>query len=457
MTTVGEEKSSEVWRVLIVRRNRDEMLLGTDGTKFALPLISIPAHERIAANINRVVEEELGLHVVSLYEVFPGDQKRPAEIFYHAAVTAQSRESTPEGMYWTCVRSLNASSFSCHDDFAAIESFRSGLESKRRTADPFLKPNWFAGVTCWVEESLRRHSRQLTGPFQQLNASSTFSLIRFETDKTPVWFKAVGTPNIQEFPVTLALARVCPAFLSKILASKTEWNAWLAEEAPGTSLSSGAEICQWESAAASLAHLQILALPAAEEMCTAGARDLRSLHLFSLVAPFFEFLAECSRESQLQDLDGFGSRDFHELGAATQDTLTALDKLHLAESIGHMDLNPQNVFCAGKDCVFLDWAEAFVGCPFFSFEYLLQQFRQVFSSQSSLEARLRHAYVDPWRGFLSSSATETALDLCRLAALFAYAATLWSSSAARGSLSLAQHGYLLRLARKMRRLIKVCP
>jgi len=39
--------------------------------------------------------------------------------------------------------------------------------------------------------------------FHQLNGCETFSLIRFETTQLPVWFKAVGKPNLHEFPITV--------------------------------------------------------------------------------------------------------------------------------------------------------------------------------------------------------------------------------------------------------------
>ena len=452
MTAPHDDKPVVLWRVLILRRDGHEILLGTHGTKFALPQIAIPAQQRIAANINRGVERELGLHVISLYEIFLGNHSSLSDVFYHAAISAQPRERTPQGTYWTGVRSLTANSFSYEDDFAAIESFRSGLESSIsvRTAEPFFKPNWFREVTSWVENSLRPHSLRLTGPFQQFNASSTFSLIRFETDGTPVWFKAVGAPNTREFPITLALARVCPAYIPTVLASKNEWNAWLAKEAPGNSLSSNADIRLWESAAASLAHLQILTLPAAQEICKAGARNLRPSGLHSFVLPFFEFLAECVRKSQTQDVEAHGNPSFHELSAAIQDTFMALDRLRLPEAVGHMDLNPQNIFCSDRACVFLDWAEAFVGCPFFSFEYLLQHFRHAFSSKSRLEARFRDSYIDPWRDLISSRDLEAAVALSPLAGLFTYAATLRASLTDNSSLSLPQQTYLVRLARKMR-------
>jgi hypothetical protein len=453
MTMAAIKKSVESWRVLIVRRGGDEILLRDDGPTFALPQIVIPTQQRIAANINRAVKRELGLHVVSLYEISTDNLAHPAGMFCHAAAVVRPRECTPEGTYWTGVRSLIPCSFSSESDFAAVQAFLSGLDAGNTShPQPFLRPHWFREVTDWVEKSLHPQSRHLTGLLQQLNASSTFSLIRFETDRGPVWFKAVGAPNLREFPITLALANACPSFLPTILAGNAEWNAWLAEEASGSSLSASTDIPAWERAATSLAHLQILAISRTEEIWRAGAHDLRFNRLASLVLPFLEFVADCPPNSESQRAEQLSGLDFRKLGMSIQNTLSALDRLLLPEAVGHMDLNPQNIFCSAAQCVFLDWAEAFVGCPLFSFEYLLQHFRRNCRSNSSSEAQFRDAYLKPWRGLITSPELELTLTLTPLAALFAYAATLWSSLTAQGGLSDSQQAYLVSLTRKMRRM-----
>ena len=117
-----------------------------------------------------------------------------------------------------------------------------------------------------------------------------------------------------------------------------------------------------------------------------------------------------------------------------------------------MDLNPRNIVSSTQGCVFLDWAESFTGCPFFSFEYLLQQFRQIFPLQVSLETHLREAYVTPWRVLISPADLTRLLACLPLAALFGYATTLWRDLDARPVATAAQRAYLLRLVWKMRRL-----
>jgi ADP-ribose pyrophosphatase YjhB (NUDIX family) len=166
MTAANDVRAVETWRILLVRRSGDEILLGYEATKFTLPQVGIPIHERIAANINRAVERQLRLNVISLYEIVYQDQEPSNGVFYHALALAQPSQATPKDTSWTAMRSLVRSSFAREEDFLAIDAFRMGLEAGKqdRITEPFLKPSWFAEVASWVQDSLRPHSLNLTLP-----------------------------------------------------------------------------------------------------------------------------------------------------------------------------------------------------------------------------------------------------------------------------------------------------
>jgi hypothetical protein len=439
--------------LLLFRSTAEEVLLRSEHGRLQLPEMGLPANERIAASLNRTVRRELGPEVISLYEVPSADPQSP-EIFYHAAVSARPDNDIPPGTCWMGVDSLTPDSFRRSADFQALLRFQSDLTAMEHGGqpEPFRNPNWFLRVTAWVSKALRPCGLRLSGAFQQFNASATFSLIRFETDGRPVWFKAVGEPNTREFRLTLVLSRKCAEYLPKMLAYNIAWNAWLTEEAAGIPLSPQAEVGHWESAAESLARLQIMALPHAEELSAAGARNLSPSQLLSRVAPFCAFIARSAE--RCDSIGGEQLRKGHpvELGLAIEGALRQLDRLHLPETLGHMDLNPQNIFCKGDACVFLDWAEGFTGCPFFAFEYLVQHFRRCFQANPFLEVQLRNRYLRSFQPLLSKRDLNNVLTFCPLAALFAYASTLSSSLLERGSMTAAEETYLLGLARKMYRM-----
>jgi len=134
------------------------------------------------------------------------------------------------------------------------------------------------------------------------------------------------------------------------------------------------------------------------------------------------------------------------------DTLRTLEELDIPDTIGHMDLNPHNIFYSDSGTVFLDWAEAFIGCPFFSFEYLLQHFRRTYFATSSSEQDFRNSYLACWRCLLPAENIHAATRLIPLAALFAYAATLCDDIFSHPPALPAQRRYLLQLLRKMKRM-----
>jgi hypothetical protein len=444
----------ESWRLLIVRPERAEILLGSDDATFCLPDIAIPPQERIAANINREVERRFGLRVISLYEIHPDSAALQDGVFYHAVLSVQSSEPVPNDTAWMPIGFLSANSFRREEDFAAIDEFRSLCAKANADSgpDPFLRLTWFREVTEWVNESLGPYRLHLTGPFRQLNACSNFSLLRFETSGVPVWFKAVGEPNTREYPITLALAHACPEFIPKVLAARSDWNAWLAEEAAGTSLLSNTHLPHWEYAAESLANLQVQTIPLVQELARAGARDFSCRYLGSGIEPFIEFIQNNAQESSGSRGPQLSIPELRELGVVLQDVLKTLDELSLPETVGHMDLNPQNIICSDRECVFLDWTEAFIGCPLFSFEYLLQHFRRTFPSQLTMEKKFQEAYADPWRAPISPENLALAASLSPLAALFAYVTTVQRYLETEESANSVQWEYFLRLVRKMRRM-----
>ena len=106
---------------------------------------------------------------------------------------------------------------------------------------------------------------------------------------------------------------------------------------------------------------------------------------------------------------------------------------------------------AADRSVFVDWAEAHVGHPFFSFEYLVEHFRRVIGTDVALESRLASSYSAPWRQLFSGEIINEALALAPLAAVFAYAAgnDAWKNQERLEDPRVA--GYFRSLARRMNR------
>jgi hypothetical protein len=102
-------------------------------------------------------------------------------------------------------------------------------------------------------------------------------------------------------------------------------------------------------------------------------------------------------------------------------------------------------------CVFLDWAEAYVGHPFYSFQYLLQHFRRLRAEDPLAEQALTTAYLAPWTGIVSTESLAESMALAPLVAAFAYGAgpDAWNRPERLRDPKLA--GYMRSLARRMNR------
>ncbi len=146
-----------------------------------------------------------------------------------------------------------------------------------------------------------------------------------------------------------------------------------------------------------------------------------------------------------------GRRELLLLEGRIQDALDVLRNSGIPDALGHLDLNPGNIIVSPKRCAFLDWAEAYVGNPFFSLQYLLEHFRRTMGADSAAEAKLVDTYVGPWEEVLSRSAIVDNLAVAPLLAVFACAAgdDAWTDQDRLRHPSTA--GYLRSLTRRMNR------
>jgi hypothetical protein len=353
---------------------------------------------------------------------------------------------------WKPVASLTADSFPNKAEFRILEQCLHELERyENDPASPFAKRGWLARLRGWTAEMVSRLGFELTLPLRQYNASPAFNLIRLETTGTAVWFKAVGEPNLREYPITLKLAELFPRFVPEIVGTKPEWNAWLSREVEGTNLGETRDVGLWEQAAADLAKLQIQSISRSDSLLDSGAHDLRTEALRTSVNPFFDLVARLMEEQPRVPPPTLSPQELNLLKLRIEDSLTLLEDLEIPNTMGHLDLNPGNVVVSADGSVFLDWAEAYVGPPFFSFEYLLQHFRRDMGANTSLESQLISAYVEPWHRSLPDDVTSEALALAPLAAVFAYAAAtgVWKDERRLRDLKIS--AYCRSLARRMNR------
>lgn len=447
---------SLTFTTVILRHSNSEVLLVRDGFNFELPIVMIPKWRRVAQEITKCILRLWGLKTIVLFQrEAPSNGSADTDHY----VVLEARDSSwqpPAGFGWVSRQGLRYRLLSTKEACPLEEALAAADAYNDGSLDgAFARAGWFDDLVSWAQEQIEPHRLSLTGEFHQLNGDPSFSLVRLETTGPAVWFKAVGEPNRHEFPVTVMLARRFPSYLPGLIAIKPSWNGWLTFEVAGSMLDENSDLSSWEKAAGTLANLQIESVQQTQALLDASCRDIRTWALLEQIDPFFNVMAELMAKQPKVPPPVLNLHEVHALGVQLKEICSCLGGLGLPDTLGHLDFNPGNIVAAPDGCVFLDWAEAYVGPPFFTFEYLREHLSRIHPSGSAWRSRVTSRYVEPWSSLVSADKLSQALEITPLLAVFAYAV---GSGAWRDSQRLQKPqmaGYLRALTRRMQREARV--
>jgi len=446
---VEEIAKTDAYRLIVFNRAGTSVLLKSGSSGFELPLICIPRFTRPAKEITTFLRDRWGIPSVLLFSGLLEDSASPA---YFATLEAQVRISAlPAGMDWFPVQHA-ISHLLKNKKYSVLESsyLKATNWISAADAEPFSRIGWLSNLQDWVTTVIRPRGMELKD-FEQLNGSETFSLIRFETTQHPVWFKAVGKPNLHEFPITVALAELFPEYMPSLLATRPACNGWLIADAGGPPLDEMKDLPAWEAAAAALADLQIASIGAIDGLLVVGCRNLRTGPLLELVGPFLEVIAALMMQQKKVPPAILSPKELSDLGATLKNALCCLESLGFPDTLGHSDFNPGNILVGSERCVFIDWAEGHVSHPFLTFEYLISHLRKDYPSLVRFEDPIRSSYAQRWESVSLSEHVSEAFLFSPLVAVFAYAVA-GNSWREPERLEIPQvPGYLRSLTRRMKK------
>lgn len=443
-------KSASVFHLIITRRNASEILLLPNGLGGMLPRVEIDLEQRLAEQLTAEVSRAWR---VEAYCLLVTDIPKSGVNTVRCAVmeTIRQNEKSQPGTYWVpraaVTRCCDFSEVvAINESFAQLDGYAEG-----QGAGYFACSGWLRDLFRWTHEQIAPQGLRLTGAFRQVNASPTFSLVRFETNARAVWFKATGEPNAHELPITIALARLFPRYLPTILGVHAGWNGWLSQEAAGSSLDEIASFAAWERAAEELTELQIASIGKAAELLEAQSRDLRIPNLMRRIDPFVTRMGEFMDAQKKQVPPPLDPPELATLAEGLRESCALLESFNLPDTLGHTDCNPGNILVSEARCVFLDWSEACVTNPLLTFQYLREYLVRSGIEQPLGGERLAAAYLRSWARLYSPTDLRRALALTPLIAAFAYAVAhdSWRSVDPRSNAELA--GYYRSLARRMYR------
>jgi hypothetical protein len=426
LTTTSHEEASpvnqkDIYRLILFDSAGTAVLVEKHGTEYRLPRIDIQKFTRPAQEVTEFLQNVWKLSCVFLFSgMFEGS---PDATYFAVLESDDGLRLHPNGMEWLTIHHTLSNRLLSRHECGALSSSHARLTGRVHTNgfQPFARLGWMRELQDWVGSIIRPLGMDLKG-FKQLNACETFSLIRFATTRQPVWFKAVGEPNLHEYGISVELARLLPGFVPTILGTKPKWHAWLMSDGGGITLDESRDPSSWQTAISTLAELQIASIDASNELMQAGCRDLRLGTLLELVDPFLDTMAELMKNQTKVPPPVLSQQELSRLSVTVKDALHCLEALPIPDTLGHSDFNPGNIIVGPERCIFIDWAEAHISHPFLTFEYFLSHLRKDYPTLVQFEGDLRSSYAQRWHAISSAEQVAEAFLFSPLAAVFAYAA-----------------------------------
>jgi hypothetical protein len=449
-----QQDDRDTYLLLITRRNGSELLCLPDGPYHSLLSVDVPRWQRVAEPIRNTLKTHLNLDAYSLFTC-PREPptSETSRTLFQAMECVHPDGTLPPTASWAPISSLTIASFRDAEHSRRVSNALRTLSHRDESdwEDPFAKPGWLHEMCSWIAQQIEPLEIRLTGNFRQLNASSSFSLMRFETTGPAVWSKAVGKPNSHEFNIVPVLAALFPEYLPPIVAVRPEWNAWLTTEAEGISPDADSNFFTWRTISTRLAELQIASVHETPRLISAGCRDLRVSSLLNSTDEFFAIMNKLMKQQIKIPPSILTSTQLFRLKTQIKEALCLLAATGIPDALNHLDFNPGNIFISGDRCTFIDWAEAAVGHPFLTFEYLLEHMTHLRSDHADRREELVSAYASQWERFAPPSAVSHSLALAPLIAVFAYAvsAGTWREPESFASPRVA--GHFRSLVRRMKR------
>jgi hypothetical protein len=436
MFGVEHKLEQEEYRLFLVPSRSRQLLAIREGLCWRLPKISIPKWARPAGQLQNAVRDVLGFNIIVLD--FPATGCHDSR-WVVAEIPSGQGSAHLSAVAWEQIEEEDLNP----EQKEALQSICAGERG------PLSRPGWIEEAIEWVESAIPRATVERDG-IRQHNAGGGFALVRFAMgDDQACWLKATGAPNRREFDVTGLLAKICPEALPPVLASRSDWNAWIMEDA-GKPNEGPVRLPLLEQAVTTLACLQKACGTRCCDLFAAGAYDLRIGSLRSNLPDLIEYLSLAMGRQVSTRAPRLTSARMLEIGELLRDACDCLERLSIPDTLIHNDMNPGNVLYDGSRCVITDWCEAAVGNPFLTFEHL-----SLFASNEAGRFRLREIYRNCWLDSLSQRQIEQAFQLATLLAIasYLYGRGDWLASPRRDDSHF--ESYARSLARHMDRVAQV--
>jgi hypothetical protein len=285
MTLSSNEDFAEQkeFRVVLILPWSKTLLVRHHDQTHRLPRFRIPKWTGVAQQLTEVVQEKWAVCAI-VVDLLPESNKRPPCVVFE--VRSPGWKLRDNGFISIQVDDLD------NEELTGTErvTVRSIIAGDAEGRGPFSRLGWIDDAQEWIRRSVYDHQVEFNGDTRQSNASGSFALVRFGTlDGPTYWLKATGASNAHEREVTQALARYCTEFLPPLIAARTDWNAWITEEA-GEPLDDAPSLNALEESTRCLAGVQIRSADHIEDLLACGCFDQRLPSLRASLPELMQYL-----------------------------------------------------------------------------------------------------------------------------------------------------------------------
>jgi hypothetical protein len=412
MTFLEQPVEQEQYRVLLMLPTSKMALVENHGGSLRLPRIGIPRWTRVGEELAEAVRTKWGVRSIVI-DFLP----EPPDIPKCAVMEIRSHDNGPifDRLIRLQIDALRGLDLTAAEH-AVLQEILMGATTGR---GPFSHLGWIEEAQEWIRASVPDRAVAFNDDIRGSNAGGAFALVRFGTVYSPAyWLKATGAPNAHEFAVTTTLARLYPDYLPPLVTAREDWNAWVTEEV-GKPLDESFALPAFENATHSIAKLQIASADNVDAMFSCGCFDQRIPILRAHLAELTQYLEESMTRQISTRVPPIEARRLRELEFLLEEACDCMSTLGIPDTLIHNDMNAGNILIDGSRAVLTDWAEAYIGNPFFTFHHLWTHALQADSTQTWAR-KIRTIYTDHWRCILGDAQIARAMALCPPLAMVSY-------------------------------------
>jgi hypothetical protein len=373
-------------RCLILRGGA--LLLEKGNSGYRIPEVTAQATGHVVGNVTSALRVKYGVTVAGLFwpepKVRNPDYTTP-RVFVLEAICGEKG-------------TLSAVSFNDSADIPEREVLEQCPEG------PFCRPGWLDELREWIESQAPAAGLSLIGTFTHLKGDSNYSLVRFETNSMPLWFKA-PFPGFNETALTMALAQGNQDAVLPVLAHHRSWNGFLTQHMDSELLGRVWEKEVWCEAARVMARIQLTWAGRDSEIVQFGCRDHRLPVIGRKLVSFFDGMEDVFAVQPAEPPPRLGCRELQELLGFANEACERLSRYPIPASLCHADVAPHNILVVREGiqsrCLYIDWAMAYLSHPFLPFEHLVARMKKDRDFVAPWEPELRAAYAAEWSTYIS--------------------------------------------------------